>query len=284
LSEKNTSDIDQKIISVSKSTRTSLAMMTPLHNILRGKYNWYHMWHLKPFASTLHWVLLTAFLVGGITGISIYYSVQGKWASAQIDDMSNTPPVHQEVFALSDPNAKPSNRTSGESAGTNSISDVSSGQNIGLPDTPTENPPFLPGVPSAANPPATEPPPQEPEESEIIVEWDIIVSDLEIFIKTANNATGKVKKFELNNASVSQQNVENLFVFLVENKKDLITTLNRDKKILGVLDDYSSEKKALSLDTGKQTLFIDLLKDESLKGIEVGVKKKTTDKPIKEIL
>src|SRR3989344_5845160 len=70
-----TNELDQKIIAVQKSTRTSFPFMLPIHDRLRIKYKWYYNWHVNPCCQSAHTVFLIIFIIG--ISIFLMYSLFG---------------------------------------------------------------------------------------------------------------------------------------------------------------------------------------------------------------
>ena len=56
-------NLDQKIIAVQKSTRTTFPRLSALHNKLRAKFPWYYSWHVKPFANITHQLILLIYVL-----------------------------------------------------------------------------------------------------------------------------------------------------------------------------------------------------------------------------
>lgn len=60
--------LEEQIMKVSQSTRSSIPLLAPLHDWLRRKYDWYYAWHTKKAAVRLHVIILIILLV-----IAAYY-------------------------------------------------------------------------------------------------------------------------------------------------------------------------------------------------------------------
>lgn len=60
------SDIDEQIVAIQRSARTTIPQMAPLHNYLRIKYKWYHKWHMWKYASMVHWIVLALIIIAGL--------------------------------------------------------------------------------------------------------------------------------------------------------------------------------------------------------------------------
>ena len=63
-------EMDKKIVALQKSTRTLFKIFSKPHNWLRSRSKFYYNWHLKPYASGVHWSaavvsLIVAFLLSG---------------------------------------------------------------------------------------------------------------------------------------------------------------------------------------------------------------------------
>jgi len=54
--------IDQDIVKIQNSTRTTVPGLIPLHNKLRMKYSWYYKWHLWRHAKSVHIAILFAYI------------------------------------------------------------------------------------------------------------------------------------------------------------------------------------------------------------------------------
>lgn len=61
-------NIDQQILKVQNSTKTTIGLFCPIHNKLRMKYYWYYKWHLNPWAGKVHAVVLAFLIVGFSAG------------------------------------------------------------------------------------------------------------------------------------------------------------------------------------------------------------------------
>ncbi|MFA4996238.1 MAG: fibronectin type III domain-containing protein [Patescibacteria group bacterium] len=46
--------IDQELLAIQKSTRTTFSFFAPVHNYCRVRYSWYYNWHTKPYATKVH--------------------------------------------------------------------------------------------------------------------------------------------------------------------------------------------------------------------------------------
>ena len=67
-------EIDQQILRIEKSTRTSIKQLNMLHNYLRQKYSWYYKWHLFKYSSQVHYAVLASFIAGSVAvSISFFY-------------------------------------------------------------------------------------------------------------------------------------------------------------------------------------------------------------------
>lgn len=77
--------IDQEILTLQRSTKTTFSFFAPIHNYCRTKYAWYYNWHIKPYATKVHagilMVLLTTALVTSYLGIFGGHIQQAKAAS-----------------------------------------------------------------------------------------------------------------------------------------------------------------------------------------------------------
>ena len=71
----NQEEVEHQLAAIQKGTRTSMPWFLPIHERMRMKYGWYYRWHMHTFASTLHWVILVAYLMGVTTSLSLLYVV-----------------------------------------------------------------------------------------------------------------------------------------------------------------------------------------------------------------
>lgn len=46
--------LEDRIFRVSRSTKTTIPFLSPLHNWMRAHFGWYYAWHLNQFSSTVH--------------------------------------------------------------------------------------------------------------------------------------------------------------------------------------------------------------------------------------
>jgi len=54
-------EIDEKLIAIQNSTRTTIPQFGAIHNYLRMRVKWYYNWHLNPHASKIHWGALSLY-------------------------------------------------------------------------------------------------------------------------------------------------------------------------------------------------------------------------------
>jgi len=54
--------LDKKIIQLQKSTRTTVPVLLPLHDILRQKYRWYYNWSAFKYSKAIHVLFLIGFM------------------------------------------------------------------------------------------------------------------------------------------------------------------------------------------------------------------------------
>jgi hypothetical protein len=80
--------IDQKLAAIQKSTKTSISFFAPIHNYCRVKYQWYYDWHLKPYATQMHFGLLAIVLSACL--LSAYYPLLGNPKMAKAADYTCT--------------------------------------------------------------------------------------------------------------------------------------------------------------------------------------------------
>lgn len=95
---KEIENIDQKIILIQKSTKTTVPQLRPLHDTLRQRYKWYYNWHLSPYSRATHFLVLGVYFLAIILFSAHYLStpktvyaapytcvfnnVNGVWADA----------------------------------------------------------------------------------------------------------------------------------------------------------------------------------------------------------
>lgn len=58
--------IDQKILCVQNSTKTTFSFFSPVHNYCRTQYKWYYDWHTKPYATKVHAGFLMLLICAGL--------------------------------------------------------------------------------------------------------------------------------------------------------------------------------------------------------------------------
>ncbi|MCL5406976.1 MAG: hypothetical protein M1429_00525 [Patescibacteria group bacterium] len=68
-------NLDNQIRKITKSTRATVPVMIPLHDILRHKANWYYKWHLNPYSSRIHFLVLILSIIG--IGAGLYFNLFG---------------------------------------------------------------------------------------------------------------------------------------------------------------------------------------------------------------
>ncbi len=66
-------DVDKKIISIQKSTRTALPIFISLHEKLRLSFGWYYNWHLWRGAIAVHLIILIVSVLGSISFAYLSY-------------------------------------------------------------------------------------------------------------------------------------------------------------------------------------------------------------------
>lgn len=59
----NVAEINHKITLIHNSTGTLVPQFVRLHNNLRQKYRWYYGWHTKPYAKSIHWLVLLLYII-----------------------------------------------------------------------------------------------------------------------------------------------------------------------------------------------------------------------------
>ncbi|MCX6807083.1 MAG: hypothetical protein NT135_03130, partial [Candidatus Berkelbacteria bacterium] len=55
--------LDYQIELVQKSTKTLIPALAPAHHYLRSHFKWYYRWHIKPYTSIVHTVILLIYLI-----------------------------------------------------------------------------------------------------------------------------------------------------------------------------------------------------------------------------
>jgi len=55
--------LDYKIKTIHDSTRTDLAPMSKIHNSLRMNFPWYYNWHISPWSSVVHRLILLLLII-----------------------------------------------------------------------------------------------------------------------------------------------------------------------------------------------------------------------------
>ena len=69
--------LDEEILIIQKSTRTTIPQFIKLHNYFRAKYRWYYKWHLFPFDNKLHWSVLG--IVSTVFSFVIFTTILGSF-------------------------------------------------------------------------------------------------------------------------------------------------------------------------------------------------------------
>ena len=75
-------EIDNKIVLIQDSTKTLIPQFAPLHHFFRQKSKWYYNWHLRPYASKMHWGILSIYFIG-IFIAAIYASIGPPYQSVK---------------------------------------------------------------------------------------------------------------------------------------------------------------------------------------------------------
>ena len=60
---RQTQFLDREICRITKSTRTTIAAILPLHDMLRQKYSWYYGWHNNNYFSQVHTLILAMIIM-----------------------------------------------------------------------------------------------------------------------------------------------------------------------------------------------------------------------------
>ncbi len=68
------SKLNNQLMSIQNSTRTSFRFFIPVHNNLRMKWRWYYLWHLNPNASKINISALALVCLSFVFGLSLYAS------------------------------------------------------------------------------------------------------------------------------------------------------------------------------------------------------------------
>lgn len=79
--EKKIEDVDEEILRVEKSARTTFARVAPLHNYLRKKSKLYYRWHLNKYANIVHILLAGAFFLFAVYIVFVFGITRGEAAS-----------------------------------------------------------------------------------------------------------------------------------------------------------------------------------------------------------
>jgi hypothetical protein len=69
--------LDEEMLIIQKSTRTTIPQFIKLHNYFRAKYRWYYKWHLFPFVNKLHWSVLG--IVSTVFSFVIFTTILGSF-------------------------------------------------------------------------------------------------------------------------------------------------------------------------------------------------------------
>lgn len=78
--------LDEQIVRLQKSTRTTIPAMLPLHDVLRHKFRWYYSWSLFKYSKLVHVLFLIGFLIFlGTIFYRINFSEPGKAYAANIE-------------------------------------------------------------------------------------------------------------------------------------------------------------------------------------------------------
>jgi len=71
---KNIDELEKELERIQKSTKTLFKFTSPLHDILRMKYQWYYNWHTFKFAKAIHLSILILFLFSTFLSSYLYLS------------------------------------------------------------------------------------------------------------------------------------------------------------------------------------------------------------------
>jgi hypothetical protein len=92
--------LDQQIVAIQRSTRTTFPFMLPLHDRMRMGFRWYYNWHTKSYASKVHWgMLVVAFLIGISTVVSSLVSFPKKVTASYVVTVATTTGVSPTEIA-----------------------------------------------------------------------------------------------------------------------------------------------------------------------------------------
>jgi len=92
--------LDQQILAIQRSTRTTFPFMLPLHDRMRMGFRWYYNWHTKSYASKVHWgMLVVAFLIGISTVVSSLVSFPKKVTASYVVTVATTTGVSPSEIA-----------------------------------------------------------------------------------------------------------------------------------------------------------------------------------------
>jgi autotransporter-associated beta strand protein len=64
-------DLDQEILKIQRSTKTTFRPFIPVHDKLRMKYSWYYKWHTNKYASKIHLSVFAVYFLALFASVSI---------------------------------------------------------------------------------------------------------------------------------------------------------------------------------------------------------------------
>ncbi len=82
--ENKIEDIDDNIVEIQESARTTFARFSSLHNYLRQKYKIYNSWHSYKYANTIHVVALALTIILAVYLVFLWGNIQVR-AASEID-------------------------------------------------------------------------------------------------------------------------------------------------------------------------------------------------------
>ncbi len=81
--------IDEQLLLIQKSTKTTFQRLAPAHDYCRMKWQWYYAWHTKPYANKANTGMLILTLIASITIISSSILSSPQTGKAAIDFAPN---------------------------------------------------------------------------------------------------------------------------------------------------------------------------------------------------
>lgn len=85
--------LDEKILRIQKSTKTLFKFLIPLHDRLRLRFRWYYIWHLNPYFTIYHLLMLIVYLVGTVVLGIVLFSQKPQTYAIQPQPKETSLPV-----------------------------------------------------------------------------------------------------------------------------------------------------------------------------------------------